>query len=102
MPKESNKPRVLFIASNIPTPKRKSNKVVMDIAHRLSGNYDISVLHPAEIAPFPFNLMKKYRNLAGKEPWDDNGIKVTPFRYLRIFGQKQAFRLLHCYRDKMI
>ena len=74
----------------------------MDIAHRLSGNYDISVLHPAEIAPFPFNLMKKYRNLAGKEPWDDNGIKVTPFRYLRIFGQKQAFRLLHCYRDKMI
>ena len=74
----------------------------MDIAHRLSGNYDISVLHPAEIAPFPFNLMKKYRNLAGKEPWIDNGISVTPFRYLRVFGQRQAFRLLPCYREKII
>lgn len=99
---ELNKPKVLFIASNIPTPKRKSNKVVMDIAHRLSEKYDISVLHPAEIAPFPFNLLKKYRDLAGKKGWQDQEIKVTPFKYIRLFGKKCAFSLLPHYRKRII
>lgn len=73
----------------------------MDIAHRLSEKYDISVLHPAEFAPFPFNMMKKYRNLAGKNGWKDEGIEVKPFRYIRIFGNKQAFLLLPCYKNRL-
>ena len=67
----------------------------MDIAHRLSEKYDISVLHPTEIAPFPLNLMKKYRSIAGKTGWKDQNIEVTPFRYIRVFGKKHAFLLLH-------
>lgn len=98
---DSNKPKILFVASNIPTPKRKSNQVVMNIAHRLSGKFDVSVLHPAEIAPFPFNLMKKYRNLAGKKGWSDGDINVKTFRYLRLFGKKHAFDLLPCYCKKI-
>ena len=74
----------------------------MDIAHRLSEKYDISVLHPTEIAPFPLNLMKKYRSIAGKTGWKDQNIEVTPFRYIRVFGKKHAFLLLPFYRKKIV
>ena len=100
MQKEPNKPKVLFIASNIPTPKRKSNLVVMTIAHKLSTWFDISVMHPAERAPFPIYLMKKYRNIAGKQSWEDNGIIVRPFKYIRLVGASNAFRLLPHYVGK--
>lgn len=100
MQKEPNKPKVLFIASNIPTPKRQSNKVVMTIAHKLSTQFDISVLHPTEFAPFPFNRMKKYRNLAGSKPWNDGEINIDPFKYIRLFGKKIAFLLLPLYKRK--
>lgn len=100
MKKEPDKPKVLFIASNIPTPKRKSNIVVMTIAHKLSTWFDISVMHPAERAPFPINLMKKYRNIAGKQSWEDNGIIVRPFKYIRLVGASNAFRLLPQYGEK--
>ncbi len=101
MQKAPDKPRILFIASNIPTPKRKSNKVVMTIAHKLTAWCDISVMHPAEIAPFPFNLMAKYRNIAGKQSWEDDGIMVRPFRYIRLIGKKSAFLLLPSYKKKL-
>lgn len=93
----SDKPKILFIASNIPTPKRKSNKVVMTIAHKLSKRFDISVMHPAEFAPFPFNLLTKYKNIVGKQSWEDDGITVRPFKYIRLFGKKNAFLLLPFY-----
>lgn len=101
MPKDDSKPKVLFIASNIPTPKRASNKVVMTIAHKLSAWCDISVLHPAEYAPFPISLLKKYRKIAGKQSWSDNGILVKPFKYIRLIGKKNAFRLLPFYKKRI-
>lgn len=101
MPKESNKPKVLFIASNIPTPKRKSNKVVMTIAHKLSSQFAITVLHPTEFAPFPFNRIRKYRNLAGSSSWNDESVVVNPFKYIRIFGKKFAFLFLPFYKRKI-
>lgn len=91
---------MLFIASNIPTPKRQSNKVVMTIAHKLSTQFDVSVLHPTEFAPFPFNRMKKYRNLADSKPWNDGEIDIVPFKYIRLFGKKLAFLLLPLYKRK--
>ena len=102
MPKESNKPRVLFIASNIPTPKRKSNKVVMTIAHKLSAQFDISVLHPAEWAPFPVNMLQKYKSIAGNQSWKDDDIIVRPFKYIRLVGTDNAFRLLPYYDKKIL
>ena len=102
MPKEPNKPRVLFIASNIPTPKRKSNKVVMTIAHKLSDSFDISVLHPAEWTPFPINMFQKYKSIVGNHSWKDDGIVVRPFKYIRLIGTDNAFRLLPYYGPKII
>ena len=101
MQKDPNKPKVLFIASNIPTPKRQSNKVVMTIAHKLSTQFDVSVLHPTEFAPFPFNRMKKYRNLADNQPWNDGEINITPFKYIRLIGKRIAFLLLPHYKRKV-
>ena len=92
---------MLFIASNIPTPKRQSNKVVMTIAHKLSAHFAISVLHPTEFAPFPVNRMKKYRNLADNKPWNDGDISITPFKYTRLIGKKYAFLLLPFYKRKI-
>lgn len=94
MQEAQNKPKVLFIASNIPTPKRESNKVVMTIAHKLSTQFDISVLHPAEFAPFPISLMKKYKNIMGRHSWEDDGIVIRPIKYVRLIGNKNAFRLM--------
>lgn len=101
MHKESNKPKVLFIASNIPTPKRESNDVVMTIAHKLSAFYDISILHPTEFAPFPFNRMKKYSELADTKPWKDGDITINPLKYIRLFGKKRAFLFLPLYKRKI-
>ncbi len=101
MQKEASNPKVLFVASNIPTPKRQSNKVVMTIAHKLSNQFDISVLHPAEFAPFPINLMKKYKNIANGQSWEDDGIIVRPFKYIRLFGKKDAFRFLPYWQKRI-
>lgn len=73
----------------------------MTIAHKLSEQFDISVLHPAEVVPFPFNLMKKYRNIASKDSWEDDGITVKPFKYIRLFGKKHAFMFLSSYHQQI-
>lgn len=101
MQKTTNKPQILFIASNIPTPKRNSNKVVMTIAQKLSAQFDISILHPTEFAPFPFSLIKKYSKLAGTKPWKDGDININPFKYIRLFGKKIAFLFLPFYKRKI-
>lgn len=93
--------RVLFIATNIPTAKRKSNKVVMTIAHKLSASFDISVLHPSEMAPFPLNLFKKYKNLSGSRPWNDDDILVKPLKYIRLPGRRLSFLLLPFFKRKI-
>ena len=101
MSQNTEKQKVLFIASNIPTPKRQSNKVVMTIAHKLSPKFDISIFHPTEFAPFPFNQMKKYRTLADNEPWNDGEISIIPVKYIRLIGKKLAFLLLPFYKRKV-
>ncbi len=73
----------------------------MTIAHKLSEWFDISVMHPAEFAPFPFSLMKKYKNIVGRQGWSDDGMTVKPFKYIRLFGKKNAFRLLPCYKKQI-
>ena len=98
---DATKPKILFIASNIPTPKRKSNRVVMTIAHKLSQGFKISVMHPSEFAPFPINLLNKYKTIVGKQSWEDDGITVRPFKYIRLFGKKNAFLLLPLYKKRI-
>lgn len=93
--------RILFIATNIPTTKRKSNKVVMTIAHKLSEIFGVSILHPSEVVPFPLNLLKKYANISDSKPWCDDGITVTPFKYMRLPGRRLSFLLLPFFKNKI-
>lgn len=93
--------RILFIATNIPTTKRKSNKVVMTIAHKLSESFGVSILHPSEVVPFPLNLLKKYANISDSKPWCDDGITVTPFKYMRLPGRRLSFLLLPFFKNKI-
>lgn len=74
----------------------------MVIAHKLSTQFDISVLHPTEFAPFPFNMMKKYKNIMGRNSWEDRGIVIRPIRYIRLFGKKNAFLLMPFYEKKIV
>lgn len=73
----------------------------MTIAHKLSEYFDISVMHPREFAPFPFSLMKKYKNLADNKSWNDQNILVTPLSYIRLFGKRLAFLFLPIYYRKI-
>ena len=73
----------------------------MTIAHKLSGQFNISILHPAEWAPFPINMLHKYKSIAGRQGWEDNGITVQPFKYIRLFGTSNAFRMLPYYEKKI-
>lgn len=73
----------------------------MTIAHKLSSQFAITVLHPTEFAPFPFNRIRKYRNLAGSSSWNDESIVVNPFKYIRMFGKKLAFLFLPFYKRKI-
>lgn len=73
----------------------------MTIAHKLSPRYDITIIHPAEFAPFPLNLFKKYRKLADNRSWKDGEITIHPFKYIRLFGKRIAFLLLPLYKRKI-
>lgn len=73
----------------------------MTIAHKLSEWFDISVMHPAEFAPFPISLLNKYKNIVGKQSWEDDGITVRPFKYIRLFGKRNAFLLLPFYEKRI-
>lgn len=88
-------PNVLFIASNIPTPLRESNPVILDIAGKLSHRYNISVLYPMEHVPFPLHMIKKYRHLHGlPSSWKHGGISVSTLKYFRLPGFKLSFSLI--------
>lgn len=95
------KKKVLFIASNIPTPKRKSNGVIIQIGNYLSQYYDVDVMLPNERTPFPINMLKKYRDLHGIKPWKSGMLEIVPFKYVRIPGLRFSFRLLPLYHNKL-
>ena len=97
-----DKPKILFIASNIPTPKRNSNRVVITIAQKLIDYFDITLLHPAEYAPFPVSLMKKYRNIADKKRWKSGELDIIPFKYLRLPTLPLSFLILPLFKRKLI
>lgn len=73
----------------------------MTIAHQLSSLFEVSVMHPAEFAPFPINRLSKYKNIAGKQSWEDDGITVRPFKFIRLFGKKTPFLLLPLYEKRI-
>ncbi|MDR1154068.1 MAG: glycosyltransferase family 4 protein [Bacteroidales bacterium] len=90
--------KVLYIASNIPLPKRKNNRIVLTIAEKLSASCDISFVLPAAVVFPPFSLMRKYRPLMNLKPWTDGRFTVTPVHYLRLPGKKLSYLLINTVR----
>lgn len=89
------KDKVLFVANNITTPTRVSNRIIVDIALHLSEYYDISMVYPKEFVPFPVYMLKKYRYLRSLDkPWNLDGIHVVPMEYYRLPGFSLSFSLM--------
>lgn len=95
------KPKILFIASNIPTPRRSSNRVIITIAGKLSRYFNIQILHPAERVPFPLSIFGKYKTIAKTKSWKDGQINIFSLKYLRLPGIGFSFLLLPFYKRKI-
>ena len=90
--------KVLFIASNIPLPKLKSNRIVLTIAEKLSQFCDISFVLPAAIVFPPFTLMKKYKPLVNLKSWTEGSFTVKTIRYQRLPGKTLSYLLMDSIR----
>jgi glycosyltransferase involved in cell wall biosynthesis len=87
------KMKILFIANNIPVPKRKSNRIILTIAEKLAAHCDISFVFPTAAVFPPFSFMKKYKAIAGLHPWKDGNFTIRPARYLRLPGKRLSYLL---------
>lgn len=86
---------ILFVAKNIPTPGKPSNRVVLDIAHHLQRRgHRVSLLFPKEWVPWFLRKHPKYAHLYGLRGWQDEGITIHPVTYPRLPLPAHAFRLL--------
>jgi glycosyltransferase involved in cell wall biosynthesis len=83
--------KILYIASNIPTPNRGNNRIIFTIAEKLSAGFDISFIFPAAFVFPPFSFMEKYRVLKGLKTWTDGRFTVNPVRYVRLPGKKMSY-----------
>ena len=87
--------KVLYIANNIPSPRKNNNRIVMTIAEKLSQFCDISFAFPAAIVFPPFSFMKKYKPLMNMSTWVDGRFTVKPVHYLRLPGKKLSYLLMN-------
>jgi len=85
------KKRILYIARNIPTPNQKENQVILNIANKLSSEFEIDVIYPKEIVPWGLHFLSKYKPLYNLKPWDWNGKTIQILKYVRIPNQSNAF-----------
>ena len=92
--------KILYIASNIPLPTLKSNRIVLTIAEKMSQFCDISFVFPAARVFPPFSFMKKYKPLANLKPWTDGIFALKPLRYLRLPGKKLSYFLIDSIHPK--
>lgn len=97
-----HKNKVLYIATNIPTPKRHSNRIIITLAEKMSEHYDIDIVHPVPYAPFPLSLHPKYAPYNGLKEWNEGRWKITPLRFVRMIGNKMSFLLLPMVRKTII
>ena len=90
----NKKINVLFIAKNIPVPRRKSNRIIFDIANNISKFATVSFLFPKEIVPFWLRKNKRFAYLYKLINWTFEGYKITPIRYLKLpFKRMQYWTL---------
>ena len=93
--KTASKPSVLYIAKNIPTPKRKSNRIIFDIAHNLSSTFNIDFFFPKEIVPFWLKNNSRFSYLYGLKEWEFEGFKIQSIPYIKLPFKYMQYWLLY-------
>jgi glycosyltransferase involved in cell wall biosynthesis len=83
--------KILFIATNIPTVKRKSNGVILRIAEYLSKNHEVDVIFPKEIIPFWLRNKFKFKSLYNLKDYVLGSKKVEVLSYIRLPYKSYAF-----------
>ena len=88
--------KVLYIAKNIPTPQKKSNRIIFDIAHRLSEFCEIDFLFPKERVPFWLKNSAKFSYLKGLKNWNFEGFRINTAPYVKLpFKHMQYWSLFY-------
>lgn len=83
----SEKKKILFIAKNIPIPKRQQgNKIIYTIAEKLSAHYDVSLFFPKSIVPFGLHLHPKHKPLYKLKDWSFGKLEVDVIPYIQLPG----------------
>jgi len=85
------KKRILYIARNIPSPNQNENNVILNIAKKLSSEFEIDILYPKEIVPWGLHFYKKYKPLYNLQPWEWNGKTIQILKYVRLPNNANAF-----------
>lgn len=80
----SGKIKILFIAKNIPTPKLRSNRIIIDIAKSISSFSDVSFLFPKERVPFGMHKKAKFAYLHKLKPWNYEGFNINIYKYIKL------------------
>ena len=83
--------KILFVATNIPTIKRKSNGVILRIAELLSKNHDLDVIFPKEIIPFWLKYKSKFKSLYNLKDYVLGNQEIEVLPYLRLPHKSNAF-----------
>lgn len=76
--------KVLYIAKNIPTPRKKTNRVIFDIAKNLSSFCTIQFLFPKEIVPFWLRNSAKFSYLKGLKNWSFENFSIQAIPYIKL------------------
>lgn len=88
---DSKKLNILFIAKNIPVPGIRPSRVIIAIAHEISGFCNVSFLYPNEIVPFGFQYLNKYKPFYKLKSWICEGYTISVTKYFRFPYRKMAF-----------
>lgn len=84
--------RVLFIASNIPTPSQSNNAIILTIAQQMSKYCKIDIVYPRPYVPFFLRVIKKYGKTYRGPEWKYDGRSIYPYTYPRLPIAGIAFR----------
>ena len=76
--------KILYIAKNIPTPKKKTNRIIFDIAQNVSDFCDIDFLFPKEIVPFWLRNNPRFSYLYKLKEWTFEGFKIQSIPYIKL------------------
>ncbi len=76
--------KLLYIAKNIPTPQKKTNRIIFDIAQNVSEFCNIDFLFPKEIVPFWLRNNPRFSYLYKLKEWTFEGFKIQSIPYFKL------------------